>query len=231
MGGNLAVGTDGSVVVDELDGSPGSSARAQGMKAPLAAVSSASGATRDLNNNLMSRIQKAKEDIVGHQDMGNAGNSAALPLPSRDRMEITMTSAITPYDDEAGTACLTTSKAYGPVGFNIFHLDLHGNRAKRAHVNLSKLNSLVGVVFQNGFKGAFPPTFTATVSATDAVDPISTKFGSLATTSPAEIIWAVILGAAKLLETSPLPDNVAVLDRALLAFPVAFKIVEPGPPG
>ncbi len=232
MGGSLVVGGAESAAEDgEASGGSLQSSRGAARQIPAATQSSSRGVTQNMNNALMSRIAAAKQKIVNHPDMGNVGTAMPLPLPSSGQRDPAETSAIAPFDDDTCTACLTNTRAYGPVGFNIFQLDMNGNPAKRAHTNLNKLNSLVDMVFQNGFRGSYPGTFTATVSVADATVKISDMFGNLVTASPPEMIWAVILGTAKLLDTSPTPEEVAMLKRGLITFHVKFVLVEPGPPG
>ncbi|CAK0895676.1 unnamed protein product [Prorocentrum cordatum] len=226
LGGSLQVG-DVREAADEggsaSSGSPQSS-RGAGKQIPGAAESSSRGVTQNMNKSLMSRVAAAKQKIARHPDMGNVGTAMPLPLLSREQRDPAETSTIAPFDGDTCTACLTTTHAYGPVGFNIFQLDLNGNPAKRAHTNMNKLNSLVDMVFQNGFRGSFPDTFTAAVSVTDATQDVSDTFGNLVTASPPEMIWAVILGTAKLLDTSPTSEKVAMLRRGLITFPVKFTV-------
>ncbi|CAK0909905.1 unnamed protein product [Prorocentrum cordatum] len=226
LGGSLQVG-DVREAADEggsaSSGSPQSS-RGAGKQIPGAAEGSSRGVTQNMNNSLMSRVAAAKQKIACHPDMGNVGTAMPLPLPSREQRDPAETSTIAPFDGETCTACLTTTHAYGPVGFNIFQLDLNGNPAQRAHTNMNELNSLVDIVFQNGFRGSFPDTFTAAVSVTDATQDVSDTFGNLVTASPPEMIWAVILGTAKLLDTGPTSEQVAMLRRGLITFPVKFTV-------
>ena len=192
-------------------------------------IDTTSAVSANKNNDLLSKINLARTTLANAPELHGIVQAAPLPLPATtsDDSDFLTTSSIPPFDEKQCRAILKTSGFYGPVGFNIFGIDIFSSPAKRAKVSQVKMDQLVGMASRAVASGQVSKDFKVVVSLAED-HPAMQDFGMLPITSPPEIVWALFQACADILSTSPESEDIAKMRRALLALPVTFQSKKTG---
>ena len=129
------------------------------------------------------------------------------------------------YSDKVALAVLRKFNKHA-TGLNLFKIDpLSNPLMKGAPVARHKLDWLV----RNVFSGAFDDIpYTITVGLTSGMQP-SKAWGSLILVSPSELLWAPLIGLAKMLHSNMLSsEQIAQCRNAIVNAPVLIKWYENG---